>query len=32
LNVRFEHKAAFEKYAIYGISLVFRVVSTRGYR
>ncbi|NDE09881.1 MAG: hypothetical protein EBZ95_04855 [Chitinophagia bacterium] len=32
MNVKFEHSVAFEKYAIYGLSLVFRAISSRGYR
>ena len=32
MNVKFEHSVAFEKYAIYGLSLTFRAVSARGYR
>lgn len=32
INVKFDHKVAFEKYAIYGISLVYRGISSRGYR
>ncbi len=32
LNVKFSHQAAFEKYSIYGLSLTYRQVSTRGYR
>lgn len=32
MNVQFEHSVAFEKYSIYGLSLVFRSISTRGYR
>lgn len=32
MNVRFTHKVAFEKYAIYGLSLTWRPVSARGYR
>jgi hypothetical protein len=31
LNVRFNHMAAREKFSIFGISLVYRIVSTRGY-
>lgn len=31
LNVRFDHIAAREKFSIYGISLVYRKVSSRGY-
>lgn len=29
---RFEHKIAFENYSLYGMSLTFRPLSTRGYR
>lgn len=32
MNVKFEHKVAFEKYAIYGLSLTFRPYSQRAYR
>lgn len=32
INVKFIHKVAFEKYAIYGLSLTFRILSNRGYR
>lgn len=32
INVQFEHKVAFEKYAIYGLSLTYRILSARGYR
>lgn len=32
MNIRFTHAVAFEKYAIYGLSLTYRIVSTRGYR
>jgi hypothetical protein len=32
MNVRFEHKVAFEKYAIYGLSLTFRPYNIRAYR
>jgi hypothetical protein len=32
LNVKFDHSVAFEKYAIYGISLTYRPVSNRAYR
>lgn len=32
INIRFTHRVAFEKYAIYGISLTWRPVSSRGYR
>jgi hypothetical protein len=32
MNVKFAHGVAFEKYAIYGLSLTFRIISTRGYR
>ncbi len=32
INVKFEHKVAFEKYAIYGLSLTARNYSTRAYR
>lgn len=32
INVKFHHRVAFEKYAIYGLSLTFRVLSARGYR
>lgn len=32
MNVKFEHNVAFEKYAIYGLSLVYRAISSRGYR
>lgn len=32
MNVQFKHKNAFEKYIIYGISLSFRMISSRGYR
>lgn len=31
-NVKFEHSVAFEKYAIYGLSLTYRIISSRGYR
>lgn len=32
INVKFVHRVAFEKYAIYGLSLTFRMISSRGYR
>lgn len=32
MNVKFEHKVAFEKYSIYGLSLTHRTYSTRAYR
>jgi hypothetical protein len=32
MNIRFQHKVAFEKYAIYGLSLTFRPIGPRGYR
>jgi hypothetical protein len=32
LNVMFKHKAAFEKFSIYGMSLSFRIISNRGYK
>lgn len=32
INVKFIHEVAFEKYAIYGLSLTYRIISTRGYR
>jgi hypothetical protein len=32
MNVKFMHNVAFEKYAIYGLSLTYRIISTRGYR
>jgi len=32
INVRFKHQSAFEKYAIFGISLTFRPISQRAYR
>lgn len=32
MNVRFEHAVAFEKYAIYGMSLTFRPYSIRAYK
>jgi hypothetical protein len=32
LNVQFTHRSAFEKYSIFGLSLTFRIVSSRGYR
>lgn len=32
INVKFTHRVAFEKYAIYGLSLTFRLLSTRGYK
>ncbi len=32
MNVKFAHSVAFEKYAIYGLSLTFRVIGPRGYK
>lgn len=32
MNIRFQHKVAFEKYAIYGLSLTFRPIGPRGYK
>ena len=32
MNVKFSHNVAFEKYAIYGLSLTFRIISSRGYK
>lgn len=32
INVKFEHSVAFEKYAIYGLSLTYRMISSRGYK
>ena len=32
LQVEFTHTTAFEKFSIYGMSLVYRIVSSRGYR
>lgn len=32
MNVKFQHKVALEKFAIYGLSLTFRPISNRGYR
>ncbi len=32
INVRFKHQNAFEKYAIFGISLTYRPISQRAYR
>lgn len=32
INIKFEHSVAFEKYAVYGLSLVYRVTGTRAYR
>lgn len=32
INVRFEHSVAFEKYAMYGLGLVYRATGTRAYR
>lgn len=32
MNVKFEHKVAFEKYAIYGLSLTYRIFGNRAYR
>lgn len=32
INAKFEHSVAFEKYAIYGLSLTYRIIGARGYR
>lgn len=32
MNIKFQHKVALEKYAIYGLSLTWRPISSRGYR
>lgn len=32
INVKFDHQVAFEKYAIYGLSLTVRILSPRGYK
>ncbi len=32
LNIKFEHNAAFEKFSIYGMSLTFRMISSKAYR
>lgn len=32
MNIKFDHKVAFEKYALYGSSLTYRNISARGYR
>jgi hypothetical protein len=32
MNVKFEHRVAFEKYSLYGMSLTFRPYSTRAYK